>query len=166
MSVAFEGNAYIDGGKILDLDITNVTLSNSMITKSSIDMLDSAGSLQRITNVQDPVNNQGVATKQYIDNLTIKVFQVTLNGIIDTIISNELYGTRTVYITNIITNGPCATFTISKNNASKQPHVSRLNASKGTNSNIYLTISWNVNSGITIRKTDTMYDGLYLVKIV
>jgi hypothetical protein len=166
MSVAFEGNAYIDGGKVLNLDVTNVTLNNSIITKSSIDMLDTSGSLQKITNVKDPTSLQDAATKQYVDNLTIKVLQVTLVGITETIVSTELYGSRTIYVTNIITNGPSAIFTISKNNSAKQPHVCRLNSSRGVNSTIYLNVLWNESSGITLKKTGSMYDGLYLVKIV
>ena len=60
MSVYFEGNAYIDGGTVTNVDVQNVA-----ITASSINM-----NYQSITNVKDPFGLQDAATKNYVDNKT------------------------------------------------------------------------------------------------
>jgi hypothetical protein len=46
MSVCLEGNVFIDGGQSQNINITASTIGNCNISKSSLDMLSSTGSLQ------------------------------------------------------------------------------------------------------------------------
>jgi hypothetical protein len=166
MSVSFEGNAFIDGGIIQNVLSTNTTISNSSISTSSINMIDNVGNFQNIINVKDPILDQDAATKKYVDNLTIFVSNIYLSNTNSVTILNELYGSRTIYITNIVTGGPSAIFMISKNSASKKPQINRINSCRGNNSSVILQILWEIQTGITLNKSDSLYDGMYNVKIV
>jgi hypothetical protein len=160
-AVSYEGNAFIDGGKIQNLIITNTSISNSVITTSSLDM-----NLANITSVKDPINLQDAATKKYVDDLYIVYVDVTLSGTSPTIISSNLKGTYRINVTNSIINGPSAAFDVTKNEASNNAHIIRTVACPGISSYTTVNVLWPPNTGIQLYKTGNDYDGNYLVKLM
>lgn len=154
--VYFEGNAYIDGGKI-----TNTTISSCSISTSSLDMNN-----ENITSVKDPVQQQDAATKKYVDNLGIRFNNITLNGILPIEIFPDKQGSFVITITNIIIDGPSAIFNLTKNRQSSESHIVRTVAAPGYTSNTLLQMSWPPNSGIILSKTNNDYNGEYRVKIM
>ena len=166
MSVCLEGNVFIDGGQGQNINIVTSTIGNCNISKSSIDMLNSAGSLQNITNVADPINRQDAATKQYVDNLDIVISNTTLTNTNTITISNYLKGSYIITISNIVYNGPSGIFHVTKSESTQQAHIVRTVASPGLGSSVFLNITWPQNSGILLNKTGTSYNGNYRVKVM
>ncbi len=160
-TVSYEGNAFIDGGQIQNLLVTASSIASCAITTSSLDM-----NLENITNVQDPINQQDAATKQYVDSLGVVITNVTLTGTTPIVISNHLKGTFRIHVSNLVLNGPCAGFDVAKNEANNQAHIVRNVSCPGLNSNTSLMVTWAVNSGITLSKNGTDYDGTYTIKII
>lgn len=160
-SVYFEGNAFIDGGRIQNSDVMSSAISNCNIGTSTLDM-----NMQNITSVKDPINPQDAATKKYVDDLGIVISTVTLTGDANTEISPNLVGSFVVKVTNKVTDGPSAVFNLSKNAQANHSHVARIVASPGTGTNIGLVISWPPNSGILLRKTGNSFNGTYEVKMM
>lgn len=161
MSVFFEGNAYIDSGQI-----QNVNVTNSTITTSSLDMDN-----KTITNVHDPIQQQDAATKSYVDALGIYILDINLTGTEFELVSNAQYGpflkgSFNITITNVIMNGPCATFNVSKNEVSQPGHVVRMTSSPGLITHESFRIRWQPNKGIELQKTGNNYDGTYRIKLI
>jgi len=166
MSVYFEGNAYIDSGQIQNVNVNSSTISSSAITTSTLDMDN-----KNITNVKNPINPQDAATKAYVDALGIYILDINLLGSDFVVISNEIYGpfmkgSYTITITNIILNGPAATFNVSKNEISQPGHVVRTTSSPGLITLEGLRIRWQPNRGIELQKTGMNYDGTYRIKVM
>lgn len=160
-SVYFEGNAFIDGGQAQNITLTSSSVSSCVITTSSLDM-----NLANITSVKDPINPQDAATKLYVDNLNIVYTNVSLSGTNSSVISNALKGTFSIFVTNLIINGPSAKFDVTKNEASNNAHIVRTVACPGVNSSTTLIVTWPPNSGILMNKSGTDFDGSYKVKFV
>ncbi len=161
MSTYFEGNAYIDGGQIQHIIVTNASIGNCNITTSTLDM-----NLQNITNVNDPVNNQDAATKKYVDNLDISITNINLTGTSTSVISSSLKGSFIIKVENLVLNGPSGVFNVTKSEALRDGHCNRISASPGYNTNITLRVSWPPNSGILLFKTGNDFDGSYKIKII
>lgn len=167
MSVCLEGNVFIDGGQGQNINIVTSTIGNCNISKSSIDMLNSAGSLQNITNVANPINPQDAATKQYVDNLVdIVIYNTTLTNTNTITISSYLKGSYIITISNLVYNGPSGIFHVTKSESTQQAHIVRTVASPGLGTSVFLNITWPQNSGILLNKTGTSYNGAYSVKVM
>lgn len=166
MSFFFEGNAYLDGSILTNSSISNNYITTSAIRSSTIDMLNTAGNYVNITSVKDPINPQDAATKNYVDALGIVIKDFTLSGTSTTVVSNNLTGSFTITVTNLVLNGPSAVFNVTKNIASNCGQVMRTVAAPGTNTTVVLDMSWPANSGILLFKSDNQFDGSYRVKLM
>ncbi len=156
MSVFFEGNAYIDAGVVTNSDITNSSIGNS-----AIDM-----NLKNITSVLDPIQAQDAATKNYVDILDIKIFNITLTNTTPTVISSNLSGSYVIKVHNNVLNGPSAIFNVSKSENTNYAHIVRITGTPGLNTSTFLLLTWNPNEGIKLYKTTSSYDGSYTIKIM
>lgn len=163
---AFEGNAYLDSSYIINSTTSSSILTTSAITMSSIDMLSSIGNYQNITNVKMPIQDHDAVIKLYVDNLGIVINDVTLNETQGTSITTNNKGSYVVTITNLVNNGPSATFHITKNDITTCGHIARVTACSGTNSTCLLNILWPSYSTPQLFKTSSEYDGSYRIKII
>ena len=165
MSFFFEGNGFFDYSLFSNSSVNNTIITSSAISTSSIDMLNTAGNYQNITNAASPINPHDVAIKLYVDNLGISVNNITLTNTTGTLISNNLYGSFVITVTNLITNGPSAIFNVTKNNSNVLAHIVRPVMTPGPN-RVTLNIDWPINSGILLYKDKNTFDGSYTVKIM
>ena len=166
MSFFFEGNGFFSDSYITNSTITNNIITTSAISKSRIDMLDINGNYQNITNIAIPINPHDAVIKQYVDDLNIRLKNYDLTGTVGTLLSNDLSGSFVVTVTNLVSNGPSATFHITKNTSSICGHIVRHTLSPGINSLTSLSIVWPIGSGPKLVKSDDNYDGSYRVKIM
>lgn len=161
MSVFFEGNAFIDGGKVEDTQIVAST-----IRLSSIDM-----NLENITSVKDPIQPQDAATKKYVDEsidfLGVVQKSLLLSSTNYTLITDiHLKGSYSITVNPVDgVNGPSATFFLSKGRQNQYPHIVRHTCSPGENTRELLELKWDPNSGIYIRKTGNGHNGFYNIKL-
>lgn len=157
----FKGTSKITCGS----EITNSTLSNNTITNSSIDMNNGV-----ITNAGTPVNSSDVVNKAYVDNIAAPVGNftvvVTLSGTTASTVSSAVTGAFVLTVKNVVADGPCATFTVSKNHQSRYPSLTRTSSSAGMTTFERLMLTWDPGQSLKIYKTDTNYDGVYTIKLI
>jgi hypothetical protein len=152
--------AFTRGTHYLDC---NSVVTNSSITNSSIDMNGGV-----ITNHGTPVNGTDVVNKDYVDSIAgtgNPVYTVTLTGTAYTLVVNLFKGVVRMQVKNIVTNGPSASFELSKSESSQDPSYVRTMSSAGIGTNERLHARWIPGSGIEIKKSGVNYDGQYKVKI-
>lgn len=166
MSFFFEGNGFFDDSYVTNSTMTNTIITTSAISKSSIDMLDASGNYQNITNVAIPMNPHDAVIKQYVDDLNIRIINHTLNNTVKTLITSDLSGSFVITVTNLVMNGPSATFHITKNTPEICGHVMRNTLAPGISSLTSLNIVWPAYSGPLLFKSDNNYNGTYRVKIM
>lgn len=149
------GNFYLD----CNAKIMNSSVNSSRISASSIDM---NGAI--ITNTGTPIQPTDSVNKAYVDNAvgnTSSAIQVTLTGTNYSTIISSTSGSVIIVIKNIIANGPCATFNISKNSSSVSGNPLRLTSSAGLVTFEKLMIKWDAGSPLQLKKTGSNYDGVY-----
>jgi hypothetical protein len=138
----------------------NGKVIGSAISSSTIDMNSGV-----ITSHSMPTVPSDVANKEYVDLRSDSVVIVNLTGTSYTTISSALTGNFRIYVSNIVTNGPCATFSLVKNNSSVYPGYTRNSSISGTTTQEKLDISWDPGTGIALKKTGNQYNGQYRIKI-
>lgn len=166
MSFFFEGNGFFSDSYITNSTVTSNIITRSAISTSSIDMLNTDGNYQNITNVAMPVNPHDAVIKQYVDDLNIRLQNYDLLNTTGTLLTNDLSGSFVVTVTNLVLDGPSATFHITKNTPSICGHVVRHTLSPGLGSLTTLDIKWPTFSGPILIKSNGSYDGSYRVKIM
>jgi hypothetical protein len=166
-SFCFEGNAYMDQSYLLNSSIGTSIFTAGIIKTSSIDMLNTAGNYQRITNADTPILPNDVVIKSYVDMLGININAVTLVGTQGTVITNSI-GSFVITVSNQVSNGPCATFHVSKNATNICGHIVRISSVPGISfsKTCLLDMNWPVNSPLVLFKKDINFDGSYLVKLM
>jgi len=156
-SMSFFG--FSRGSNIIDC---NGLVTNSSVTNSSIDMNGGV-----ITSHGTPLNGTDVVNKDYVDNnALIPVATVNLLSTVYSTIINIQSGSIIVLVKNVVSDGPAATFLLSKNEPSREASVFRMTSSDGVLSQEKLEIRWFPSTGIEIRKTGVNYDGQYKVKYI
>jgi hypothetical protein len=141
-------NAFVDEGRVYN---------------SSIDMVTGI-----ITIHLDPINDLDVANKRYVDNnsggggggTSINVI-LTGTGYTDIILQTE--GSFVVSVKNTMSNGPSASFMISKSSPTRGCSVTRVTSCSGDSTYEKLDIKWDSNDYIKLHKTGSSYDGTYKV---
>lgn len=166
MSFFFEGNGFFADSYLTNSSITNNIITSSTISQSSLDMLDVSGNYQNITNVAIPINPHDAVIKQYVDDLNIRVKNYDLIGTTGTLLTNDLSGSFVLTITNLVMDGPSASFHITKNSPGICGHIVRHTLSPGITSLTTLNIIWPAYSGPILIKNNNSYDGSYRVKIM
>jgi hypothetical protein len=120
-----------------------------------------------ITTAGNPITSTDVATKGYVDTVNPVITNViTLTGTATTNMINKTSGSFFISVKNVISGGPSATFTLSKNESTRYPSLSRTNSSAGLNTLERLFIVWDPGQFPKLYKTGINYDGNYTLKIV
>jgi len=164
MSV-FDGNGYFFNSYVVNSTVSNTQISQSIISTSSINMLDISGNYQNIINVKDPINPQDAATKFYVDTLG-SIFTINLTDTTPTLLSSNLKGSFIITVTNNVMNGPSAIFHITKSANTQNAGIARTVSAPGVGYNTQLNITWPINDGIYIQKSNSFYNGSYTIKFI
>ena len=166
-SFCYEGNGFFDQSYLLNSSIGTSVFTGGVIRTSSIDMLDTAGNFQFISNVRSPVLPNDAAIKQTVTDLGININAITLLGTQETIITNSI-GSFVITVSNQVLNGPCATFHVSKNASTVSGHIVRISSVPGLSfsKTCLLDMRWPANSPLVLFKKDIDFDGSYIVKLM
>lgn len=121
-----------------------------------------------IVNHQNPTGALHVVNKQYCDSnrtpLQVTTIIATLTNTNWVDIINEYRGDFKISVVNIIADGPCASFTVTKNSQTRTGVISRWSSVSGTNTEERLEVRWPINGVVQLRKNGTGYNGTYTVK--
>ena len=152
----FVGDAYLDGD-----EITNIDIHDSAITKSTLDM-----NMERITSVHDPVEMQDAVTMKWANEqlkLAFTTYGVTLTGTDPVVLDDLPMGSYTVTIFPSEIGAPTAMYMIAKTDPSRKGFTNRLGmVSEG---DTLIHVEWVEYSPVTLRKSDSRWDGTYRVKV-
>lgn len=157
MSFFYEGNGFFTDSYF------SGSIGSSSIITSKIDMLDTGGNYQIITNHEYPVNEHDVAIKGYVDSL-VTSSNVLLSSTTPLLVNSSQIGSFIITIVPIVSGGPSAVFNITKNNATKFAQINRICMTPASDLN-GLQITWPISNGIFLNKTLITFDGNYTVKI-
>ena len=152
-----------------NLNVLNgtATIKNATVTTNlSIDsgaVISMGGNV--VTNVATPISAADSANKQYVDDRVNLVILVTLSGTSYSEITSMTSGSIYINVKNIVSGGPSATFSISKNGASNSASPARFTSNAGTDTYERLSIKWGPNSGLMLRKSGANYNGVYKVSL-
>jgi hypothetical protein len=144
---------------------SNSRIQNGSVFSSDIDMDTGV-----ITNHGTPVAGTDVVNKDYCDGnttssipvITITLLAQTWNNILPTVLDGEV----SISIKNVVLFGPCARFTLCKNEQSRQASIVRWSSTAGITTEERLEVRWQPNTGIEVRKNGNGYDGDYNVKYI
>lgn len=104
-----------------------------------------------------------IGAYRYMDSSQYITSSITLTGTSGTIYSANTTGIFFINIYNYI-GGPCATFMICKSYAtSVSAVITLINSSPSLSPVTQLSVSWPSNSGLSISKTTSSYNGLYYI---
>lgn len=146
----------------------NGKVNNSSITDSSIDMNGGV-----ITSHGAPINATDVVNKEYADSISgggggggVPITTITLTGTTQYIALAVFKGSVMLLVTNVITDGPSATFLLSKSEQDREASVARMTSCDGLTTAEKLDVNWLPNEEIKIFKTGNGYNGDYQVKYI
>lgn len=143
----------------------NGQVTNSSITDSSIDMNGGV-----ITSHGAPVNGTDVVNKDYADSISggggVPFSTITLTDQIPYIALAAFKGSVMLLVKNVVTDGPSATFILSKSEPNREASISRMTSCDGLVGGAKLDVIWPPTQPIQIFKTDNGYNGDYQVKYI
>lgn len=143
----------------------NGQVTNSSITDSSIDMNGGV-----ITSHGAPVNGTDVVNKDYADSISggggVPFSTITLTGTTPYIALAAFKGSVMLLVKNVVTDGPSATFILSKSEQAREASIARMTSCDGLTTAEKLDVIWLPNEEIKIFKTGNGYNGNYQVKYI
>jgi hypothetical protein len=140
----------------------NSIIKNGQILSSIIDM-----DTNKITTLGTPTAESDAVTKKYCDDNSlsgIPTITVTLSGTNWNIILAVTFGVFDILVSNVVSGGPCAKFTVMKPEASRNASIQRWGSNAGTTTMERLEMRWSPNTGIELRKNGSGHDGTYKVR--
>ena len=148
---------------------TSITMSESLVMGTSDTV---SASNNRVVKAADPINDQDLTTKKYVDDIVNPPFTATLTGTATTVISTAVKGNFLIFVTNAgggagpSTNGPGATFSIAKREAVDVHVCNMLSGVAGMTTGESLSIVWNISEGVKLKKSGAGYNGTYRVVVI
>ena len=161
----WKGNGDFSNSLLTNSSANNNIITGSIINTSSLDMLDSTGNYQNITNAAIPIRPNDVVIKQYVDNLGINFITVQLSQTQGSTITSSI-GSFMITVQPQVIGGPCATFHVSKSNYNVCGHVVRLSHSPGVSGLCTIDMVWPDSTDLIIYKTASSYNGGYIIKLI
>ena len=129
--------------------------------------------LKRFTLTPPPQIESDIATVGFVERTIKEALDVKFGGITvrlnkrdKSVVMPLVEGSYIVAIRSLVLNGPTASFSISKANASMDAHVVKVGNSSVNNSECALELSWPADESLLLRKTSDDFDGNYVVDMV
>lgn len=110
------------------------------------------------------IKDSGVSINDILAALN-QIITVTLTGTAFSTITTDTEGAFLISVKNIVTDGPSAVFSITKNEGTELPSINTLSSSPGTGTGEVLELQWNVAGDLELRKDGIAHDGDYTVTI-
>ena len=115
--------------------------------------------------------NNFTSTEIIDSGVNIADLLAALNQIIDVVLTGTLFtsilsvdcGSFLVSVKNLVSNGPSAVFSITKNDDLAFPSIQTLSITPGTGTGELLELRWDPTMDLELRKTGPNYDGVYRV---
>jgi hypothetical protein len=140
----------------------NSTIKRGQILSCIIDM-----GTNRITDLGNPIATQDATPKFYVDQQVANgtpTLTITLSGTTWNMFLLDQFGTFDIIVSNIISGGANAKFTVMKPEASRNASIQRWGSNAGSTTFERLEMRWLPNSGIEIRKNGAGHDGQYKLR--
>jgi hypothetical protein len=140
----------------------NSTIRRGQLLSCIIDM-----GTNRITDLGNPIGVQDATPRYYVDQAVANgtpTVTITLSGTTWNMFILNQTGTFDILVTNIVSGGANAKFTIMKPDASRNASIQRWGSNAGTTTLERLEMQWLPNSGVEIRKNGSGHDGQYKIR--
>lgn len=129
--------------------------------------------LRNFSAVPPPILESDVATRAFVEEKISSTWEERFGGIQVSLVDdcftaiglNMRPGSYIFTICPLITGGPSATFSLTKNASDRDASVVRISSMKGVDTDEDLEMTWKPLSLIKLRKTSCHHDGKYLVEV-
>lgn len=149
------------------MSVPYISKANNMILRGKIMSSIIDMNTNKITTVGTPTAGGDAVNKTYCDQNSLSglpTITITLTGTTwNTIISNTT-GVLDLLVANVVTGGPCAKFSVLKNESTRNASIQRWGSVSGTTTDERLEVRWLADSGLELRKNGANYDGQYKVR--